>query len=170
VGAQPPELELLVEWRWDWPFELATLETQSPMPWVPAAAAELLQLLTAAVTTSPWLVVLLDEPLGLAAVVLSSDDSSEDCDDDELVTEITVWCWWLAVGEVVSATALPAPASTATLAIPAAARVVTRLMSLVMSKSRYLRGRRPSPQSPCAPGSRIHSLRTPEQESAYGQA
>jgi hypothetical protein len=145
VSAQPPELELLVEWRWVWPFVLATLETQSPIPWVLAAAAELLQLLTAAVTTSPWLLVLLDDPFELALELLSFEDSSEEDEDEESVTEITVWCWWLDVGEVVSATALPAPASTATLAIPAAALVVTRLMSLVMSKSGYLRGWRPAP-------------------------
>ena len=63
-SAQPPEVvedevDVEVVWRWACPLLLATSETQSPMPWVWAAEAEALQRLTAAVTTEPWLLVLL---------------------------------------------------------------------------------------------------------------
>jgi hypothetical protein len=51
-----------------------------------------------------------------------------------LSTLTTVWLEWLDVGLVVSTTALPVPAARAATAIPAAARVETRLRSLLRSK------------------------------------
>jgi hypothetical protein len=118
----------------------ATLETHDPMPWSPAAWAALLQELTAEVTTSPWLVVLLLLLLVelLLVLTLSSAVSSAVELDEEESTLSTVWCWWLDVGLLVSATAPPAPAVTASTANPVAARVETRLMSLLRSKMRYL--------------------------------
>jgi len=92
VCAQPPELEVdvLVELvcRCVWPVPLATLETHGPMPWSLAAEADDLQLLTAAVTTSPWLVVL-DPPDEEVLVSLLSVVSSE-LDELELELSLTV--------------------------------------------------------------------------------
>jgi hypothetical protein len=126
------EVVLDVVCRCDWPLLLATLDTHGPMPWVPADEADALQLLTAWVTTSPWLVV--DELDEVSELVLS-EVSSElvELELEESLT-VSVWCWWLDVGLEVRATAPPAPAVTATTAIPAAALEVTRLMSLARSK------------------------------------
>ena len=75
---------------------LATSETQSPMPCVWAAAAELLHELTAAVTTSPWLVVLECDVSFEDSVVASSEvDSSEELVELVDSTLRTVWFWWL---------------------------------------------------------------------------
>ncbi len=128
-------VECVVVLRWASPLLLATSETHWPMPCVWAAEAEALQLLTADVTASPWLVVELDDE------VVVSADSVPDSSDDEFelwleFTVSTVWLWWLEVGFEVNATAPPAPAVTATTATPAAALEVTRLTSLARSKVR----------------------------------
>jgi hypothetical protein len=125
-------VEVDVVWRCDWPLLLATLETHGPMPWSPAEEAEALQLLTAEVTASPWLLVELPDPVLVSADSVSDVSSDEECEVEFTVR--TVWLWWLEVGFEVNATAPPAPAVTATTATPAAALEETRLTSLARSK------------------------------------
>lgn len=126
---------VVVVWRCAWPLLLATFETQGPMPWVPAAEADALQLLTAWVTTSPWLLLVLLAPVEVLVVLSAASVSVSVSDEVEVSSETTLWCWWLDAGLLVRATALPAPAVTATTATPAAALEVTRLMSLARSKA-----------------------------------
>ncbi len=68
-------------------------------------------------------------------MVLSAASVSVSVSDEVEVSSETLWCWWLDAGLLVRATALPAPAVTATTATPAAALEVTRLMSLARSKA-----------------------------------
>lgn len=160
VGAPPV-------WRWAWPLLLATLETHWPMPFVPAEEAEALQVLTAWVTTSPWLVVELEFDDVLEELLLSAVSVSELSELEwVLCTERTVWFWWLDVGLLVRATALPAPAVTATTATPAAALEVTRLMSLARSKVGILHGGRSG--GPTGRAQPLHRVTTRERHPAYG--
>ena len=78
-------------WRWVWPVLLATLATQGPMPWVPAAVADDIQLLTAWVTTEPWL-VLVPEPELEVSLDVSLEVSVEVSVPVVVSVETTVWC------------------------------------------------------------------------------
>ena len=81
-------------WRWVCPLELATLATHGPMPWFDAeelADTDALQLLTAEVTASPWVSLLLlslEFADSLLWSLVSELDSSEWL---LLLTVSTVW-------------------------------------------------------------------------------
>jgi len=68
---------------------LATFDTHGPMPWVPAAEAEAEQLLTAWVTTEPWLVL---EPELEVSLDVSLEVSVEVSVPVVVSVETTVWC------------------------------------------------------------------------------
>jgi hypothetical protein len=102
------------------PLELATFETQEPIPCVALADAEAMQLATADTTAAPW------EPLGtgrLGRVPLS--------ELEPLVSEL---CWRPGGDDGgvfdVASRAPPPPRDAAAIATPASALAETRLVSL----------------------------------------